>query len=197
MAYVGYARVSTVDQETRLQRDALARAGVVRVHEEKASAVARRPELERCLLSLRRGDTLVVWKLDRLARSLRDLLTLLERLHSVGAGIRSLTEPIDTGSPAGVLMLQVLGAVAQFERTIIRERVVAGQRAARARGQRWGRPRALAAEVEEEIVWKYVLGDGAYTHQSLAREHRTSHQVVRAAIYRVTRPDAPYLTRRR
>lgn len=192
---VGYARVSTTDQETRLQRDALRRAGVVRVYEEKASAAGRRPELERCLSSLSGADVLVVWKLDRLARSLRDLLNILERLHAVGAGIRSLTEPIDTSTPAGVLMVQVLGAVAQFERSIIRERVVAGQHAARARGQRWGRPRTLRADVEEEIVWRYVLGGGTY--ESLAREFDTSPLVVRAAVYRVTRPDAPYLTRKR
>ena len=136
MRLVGYARASTNDQETRLQRDALRKAGAERVYEEKASAVAKRPELERCLANMRPGDVLVVWKLDRLARSLRDLLTILERLHAAGAGIRSLTEPVDTATPAGMLMVQVLGAVAQFERSIIRERVMAGQRAARARGQR-------------------------------------------------------------
>jgi len=194
---VGYARVSTNDQETRLQRDALRRAGVETVYEEKASAVARRPQLERCLASLQAGDVLVVWKLDRLARSLRDLLNILERLHATGAGIRSLTEPIDTSTPAGMLMVQVLGAVAQFERSIIRERIVAGQRAARARGQRWGRPRTLPEDVEQEVVWKYVLGAGAYTYKSLAREIGVSYLVVRGAIYRVLRPDAPYLTRRR
>ena len=105
MRLVGYARASTNDQETRLQRDALRKAGAERVYEEKASAVAKRPELERCLANMRPGDVLVVWKLDRLARSLRDLLTILERLHAAGAGIRSLTEPVDTATPAGMLMV--------------------------------------------------------------------------------------------
>lgn len=193
MRLVGYARVSTNDQETRLQRDALRKAGATRIYEEKASAAARRPQLERCLASMRAGDVLVVWKLDRLARSLRDLLTILERLHTSGAGIRSLTEPVDTATPAGMLMVQVLGAVAQFERSIIRERVVAGQRAARARGQRWGRPRALSADIEEEIVWRYVGED--VTYAELARQYGTTVGVVKGAVYRVLNPDAPYLTR--
>jgi DNA invertase Pin-like site-specific DNA recombinase len=193
MALIGYARVSTVDQETRLQRDALTRAGVSTVFEEKASAARRRPVLEAALSSVRNGDVLVVWKLDRLARSLRDLLTVLERLHASGAGIRSVTEPIDTATPAGMLMVQVLGAVAQFERSIIRERVVAGQRAARARGQRWGAPRTLGADLEDEIVFRYL--GGGVTYDSLARDYNTTAMVVRGAIYRVVRPDAPYLTR--
>jgi DNA invertase Pin-like site-specific DNA recombinase len=192
---VGYARVSTSDQETRLQRDALRRAGVTRVFEEKMSAVRQRPELERCLSSLCSGDVLVVWKLDRLARSLRDLLDILERLAKSGAGLRSVTEPIDTSTAAGLMMIHVLGAVAQFERSIIRERVVAGQRAARARGKRWGPGRSLSPEMENDVVWRYVLGGGTY--RSLAAEYGTSYLVVRGAVYRVTRPDAPYLTRRR
>ena len=192
---VGYARVSTVDQETRLQRDALKRAGVHTVFEEKASAASRRPVLEQALSSMCPGDTLVVWKLDRLARSLRDLLTILERLHTVGAGIRSVTEPIDTATPAGMLMVQVLGAVAQFERSIIRERVVAGQRAAHARGQRWGAPRTLRSDVEDEIVFRYL--GGGVTYESLASDYGTTEMVVRGAVYRVVRPNAPYLTRKR
>lgn len=195
MRLVGYARVSTNDQETRLQRDALNKAGASKVFEEKASAVAKRPQLERCLASMCPGDVLVVWKLDRLARSLRDLLTILERLHMAGAGIRSLTEPVDTSTPAGMLMVQVLGAVAQFERSIIRERVVAGQRAARSRGQRWGRPRTLHPAIEGEIVWRYL--EGGVTQAELAQEFGTSLGVVKAAIYRVLSPEAPYLTRRR
>jgi DNA invertase Pin-like site-specific DNA recombinase len=193
MRLVGYARVSTNDQETRLQRDALRKAGAEKVYEEKASAVAKRPELERCLANMKRGDVLVVWKLDRLARSLRDLLTILERLHAAGAGIRSLTEPVDTATPAGMLMVQVLGAVAQFERSIIRERVVAGQVAARLRGQRWGRPRTLTPRVEAEIVRRYLRG--GVTQAELSARFGVPLGVVKGAIYRVTRPDAPYLTR--
>lgn len=192
---IGYARVSTAEQETRIQLDALHRAGVSQIFEEKASAVRSRPVLEAALRSLLPGDVLVVWKLDRLARSLRDLLLILERLHAAGAGIRSLTEPIDTATPAGMLMVQVLGAVAQFERSIIRERVVAGQRAARLRGQRWGAPRTLAPHVEDEIVFRYALG--GETYKTLAARFETTPMVVRGAIYRVVRPDAPYLTRKR
>lgn len=194
MRLVGYARVSTDGQDSRLQLDALRHAGVRHIYQERVSgAAAKRPELERCLSGLLPGDTLVVWKLDRLARSLRDLLTILERLHHSGAGVRSLTEPIDTATPAGMLMVQVLGAVAQFERSIIRERVVAGQRAARARGQRWGRPRALAPHIEEEIVWRYV--DEDVTYAQLAKDYGTTVGVVKGAVYRVLNPDAPYLTR--
>ena len=192
---LGYARVSTVDQETRLQLDALQRGGATTIFEEKASAAARRPQLAACLAQLQRGDTLLVWKLDRLARSLRDLLTILEHLHSVGAGIRSLTEPIDTATPAGMLMVQVLGAVAQFERSIIRERVMAGQRAARSRGQRWGAPRTLSPDREWEVVFRYLAGGGTY--EAIAADVGTTKMVVRGAVYRIARPDAPYLTRKR
>jgi DNA invertase Pin-like site-specific DNA recombinase len=196
MMLVGYARVSTDSQDARLQLDALRRAGVARIFEERISgAAAKRPELERCLHTLQPGDTLVIWKLDRLARSLRDLLTILERLHVLGAGVRSLTEPIDTATPAGMLMVQVLGAVAQFERSIIRERVMAGQRAAKARGQRWGAPRKLASELEAELVWRYL--EGGITQAQLAEEYGTTLGVVKGAIYRVLNPDAPYLTRKR
>ena len=138
---VGYARVSTVDQDTALQRDALRRAGVRRVFEEKRSAVAARPELDRALKALRAGDVLVVYKVDRLARSLSHLLSILRRIEEAGAEFRSLTEPIDTTSPAGRLMLQLLGAFAEFERSLIRERSRAGVRAAVDAGVVLGRPR--------------------------------------------------------
>lgn len=140
---VGYARVSTVEQETALQRDALRRAGVKRVFEEKRSAVGSRPELERALRALEPGDVLVVYKVDRLARSLSHLLLILRRIDDAGAEFRSLTEPIDTTTSAGRLMLQLLGAFAEFERSLIRERSVAGLVAARERGVRLGRPEAL------------------------------------------------------
>lgn len=140
---VGYARVSTVDQDTALQIDAFARASVSRVHQEKLSAVGARPELARLLYTLRRGDTLVVYKVDRLARSLSDLLRLLARLESLGVSFRSLTEPIDTATPVGRMMLQILGSFAEFERSMIRERCAAGRAAARARGVHMGRPRKV------------------------------------------------------
>lgn len=137
----GYARVSTAQQDTALQRAAFRTAGVRRVVEETASGARERPELERLLLRLRPGDVLVVYKLDRLARSLVDLMRVIQTVQSRGAGFRSLTEPVDTDTPSGRLLLHMLGAVAQFERDVIRERCEAGRRAARERGVFGGRPR--------------------------------------------------------
>ena len=128
MALVGYARVSTKDQETHLQLDALAKAGVAHVWQEKASSVGSRPELRKCLAALRPGDVLVVYKMDRVARSLSDLLSILDSIKAAGADIRSLTEPLDTSGPIGTFMVQVLGAVAQLERSIIRQRTVADRK---------------------------------------------------------------------
>jgi DNA invertase Pin-like site-specific DNA recombinase len=135
---IGYARVSTSEQETHLQLDALRVAGVQRVFAEKGSSVGPRPELRRALASMAEGDVLVVWKLDRLSRGLVDLLGLIDQLKASGCGFRSLTEPIDTTNPLGVFMLQVLGSVAQLERSLIRQRVLAGQVSAYQRGVRWG-----------------------------------------------------------
>jgi len=136
--FVGYARVSTLDQNTDMQVTALRAVGCSVIFQEKRSAVKVRPEFERAIASLVGSDVLVVYKLDRLARSLSHLLSILERLQVVGAGLRSLTEPIDTTSPAGLFTVQVLGAAAQFERALIRERSIAGQVAAIKRGVRVG-----------------------------------------------------------
>lgn len=190
---VGYARVSTADQDTALQRDALSRAGVVRVFVESGSGVGPRPQLQRALAALGRGSVLVVWKLDRVARSLADLLSILSRLKRVGASIRSLTEPLDTSNPFGEFTFQILGAVAQLERSMIRERVMAGQAAARLRGKRWGRRRALSEDDEAQVVAMYVAGCG--TMAELAELWGVGLGSVKCAIYRVLRPDAPYLTR--
>ncbi|WP_417284444.1 recombinase family protein [Comamonas sp.] len=152
---VGYARVSTKDQETYLQQDALKNAGVEKIYQEKASAVSSRPELQACLASLSEGDVLVVYKMDRVARSLKDLLAILDRISAAGASIRSLTEPLDTRGPIGMFMVQVLGAVAQLERSIIRERTVAGQVAAWKRGQVFGRPKSLTPELEIAMLARY------------------------------------------
>jgi DNA invertase Pin-like site-specific DNA recombinase len=143
---VGYARVSTTDQSPELQLDALRRAGCERIHSEKASgAKADRPELTRVLDDvLRRGDV-VVWKLDRLARSLKKLITTAEYLEERGIGLVSLTESIDTTTPGGVLVFHVFGAIAQFERALIRERTAAGLAEARRRGRKGGRPPAFKA----------------------------------------------------
>jgi len=165
---VGYARVSTRDQDTALQRDALKRAKVKVVHEDKVSAVSQRPALEKLLRTLRAGDVLVVYKVDRLARSLSDLLSILRRIEAVNAEFRSLTEPIDTTTPAGRLMLQLLGAFAEFERSLIRERSAAGLAAARERGVRLGRPEALSGRQREAVVRLWGAG---LTRAEIARRY--------------------------
>lgn len=179
---VGYARVSTQDQDTALQRDALARHGVHVVFVESGSGVGPRPELQKALASLGSGDTLVVWKLDRVARSLTDLLGIQSRLKSVGASIRSLTEPLDTTSPFGEFTFQVLGAVAQLERSMIRERVMAGQAAARARGKTWGKPRSIPPDDVAVIVdmWR----SGVYLQRELADIWGVSVACLRDAVHR-------------
>lgn len=182
MSLVGYARVSTLDQDTALQQDALQRHGVRRLFMESGSGVGPRPQLQVALSTLRRGDTLVVWKLDRVARSLPDLLSIQGRLKAAGACIRSLTEPLDTTSPFGEFTFQVLGAVAQLERSMIRERVIAGQAAARARGKVWGRPRSMADEDVAQIVamWR----SGAYLQRELADMWGVSVSCLRDSIHR-------------
>ncbi|WP_430421131.1 recombinase family protein [Methylibium petroleiphilum] len=147
---VGYARVSTVQQDTALQRAAFMRAGVRKVVEEKRSGGGSRPLLEALLGKLKPGDVVVVYKIDRLARSLVDLLRILQRITDAGAQFRSLTEPLETATPVGRMMLQLLGAFAEFERALIRERCCAGLYAAMARGVAVGRrPRVQRADVVE------------------------------------------------
>lgn len=144
---IGYARVSTRDQNEKLQVDALEASGVEKMFTEKASGGSwDRPELHRMLDQLREGDCVVVWKLDRLSRSLRDLLTVMSDFEEKGIGFRCLTEPIDTTTPAGRMMMQMVGAFAEFERAILKERTIAGLEAAKKEGRVGGRPRALTQE---------------------------------------------------
>lgn len=149
---VGYARVSTRQQDTALQRAAFKRAGVRVVLEEKQSAGKRRPVLEQLLDELQPGQTVVVYKTDRLARSIADLLRILERIQQAGASFRSLTEPFETTTAAGRMLLQMLGVVAEFERAVIRERCEAGRQAARARGVRFGPAPKLDVERVRPLV---------------------------------------------
>ncbi len=143
---VGYARVSTQEQTLDLQRDALEKAGCERVFTDTISgSKAERPGLEQALAFIRPGDTLVVWRLDRLGRSLQHLIETVGRLQDWGIGFRSITESIDTTSSGGKLIFHVFGALAEFERELIRERTRAGLDAARARGRKGGRPRSLDA----------------------------------------------------
>lgn len=144
---VGYARISTRDQSPALQRDALKAAGCGRIFEETASAARRdRPQLAAALDFIRVDDTLVVWRLDRLARSMRQLIETIEDLGERDIGFRSLTEAIDTTTAGGKLVFHVFGALAEFERSLISERTRAGLEAARARGRAGGRPPALKAD---------------------------------------------------
>lgn len=174
--FFGYARVSTDDQETALQRDALHRAGVHRVFEEKRSGAAARPRLEALLYCLRPGDVVIVYKVDRLARSLVDLLRILARIEQAGASFRSLTEPLDTGSPVGRMLLQLLGCFAEFERAVIRERCQAGREAARRRGVRFGRPAKFSRAQLLELV------DSGESQSAIARRFGVHPSSVNKAL---------------
>ena len=188
MTVYGYARVSTTEQNTAAQLDAFERAGIAEVVQEKRSGagVARRPELLALLARLRPGDVLVVYKLDRLSRSLRDLCRLLEYLEHAGVGFRSLTESIDTSSPAGRMFFHMLGAFAEFERAMIRERCAAGFAAAKQRGQTFGRARSMEPKTEKRLVKMYMTGH--YSMQSLADYFGVHASSVKRAVYRVTKP---------
>jgi DNA invertase Pin-like site-specific DNA recombinase len=144
---IGYARVSTDDQNAALQVDALKKAGCIKVFTDHASgSKASRPELDKMLEQLRTGDVVVVWRLDRLGRSLKNLIELVEHLADRAVGFRSLSESIDTTTANGRLFFSIMGALAEFERDLIRERTHAGLAAARARGRVGGRPSVMNAK---------------------------------------------------
>jgi len=165
---LGYARVSTTDQQPQLQVDALTAAGCYRVFTETASgARSDRPTLEELLEQLRPGDTLVVWKLDRLGRSLRHLVDMVTGLADQGIGFRSLQEAIDTTTPVGKLVFHVIAALAEFERDLTRERTAAGLAAARARGRLGGRPSVLTAHKLQ--VAREMYASGQYTVATIAK----------------------------
>jgi len=165
---VGYARVSTQDQNPALQLDALNGAGCEKVFTEKASGALReRPQLKAALDYMRAGDTLVVWKLDRLARSIKQLIETVEEMGERGIGLRSLTEAIDTTTAGGKLVFHVFAALAEFERGVIRERTKAGLEAARARGKLGGRPPSLKAS--DLAAAKAMLRDPEITVAEVAK----------------------------
>ena len=146
---IGYARVSTKEQSFDLQLDALRKAGCKKIYQETVSgAKAARLQLDLMLDNLRAGDVLVIWKLDRLGRSLRHLVELVHGLMEKGVGLKSLNDPIDTTTPQGRLSFNLFASLAEFERDLIRERTQAGLSAARARGRRGGRPRGLPSSAE-------------------------------------------------
>ena len=179
---IGYGRVSTDDQNLDLQLDALHNAGITddRIYSDTASGKdAERKELAACLKALREGDTLVVWRLDRLGRSLPDLVRIVAELEQKGVAFESLTEKIETGSAAGKLVFHVFAALAEFERNLIRERTRAGLAAARARGRSGGRKPKLDAKQIKEI--RLLMSDMSIPVDQIAERYKVS----RTTIYKV------------
>jgi DNA invertase Pin-like site-specific DNA recombinase len=180
---IGYARVSTTDQTLDLQKDALKKAGCERIFTDTASgAKQERVGLDEALSYVRKGDTLVVWRLDRLGRSLPHLIETITGLENRGIGFKSLTESIDTTTSGGKLVFHIFGALAEFERDIIRERTQAGLTAARSRGRKGGRPKALTPKKQEQALTLY--NDKTNTIDDICRTLNVS----RATLYRYS-PD--------
>ncbi len=175
---LGYLRISKGDgQNTAPQRRALHEAGCKRFFEEMASGGRwDRPELHRMLDQLREGDTVVVWKLDRLSRSLKDVLHIMEKIADAGAGFRSLTENIDTTTPAGRMMMQMVGSFAEFERAMIRERTSAGLIAARAEGRVGGRRPKLTTAQRADVAENVT--SGRRTAAEMARLYKVSEPTI-------------------
>ena len=181
---IGYARVSTDDQNLALQLDALKQAGCRRVFRDVGSgSLSHRPELDACFQFLTAGDTLVVWRLDRLGRGLKHLIDAIEDLHDHEIGFRSLTEQIDTTTSAGRLQFHIFGALAEFEKEIIRERTRAGLAAARARGRLSGRPSLVSAE-------KIAAARTMRAQKHTMAEISTALGISRATLYRHLALDA-------
>jgi DNA invertase Pin-like site-specific DNA recombinase len=177
---IGYARVSTEDQTIDLQRDALKRARCKEIYEEQATGKnTARPQLEACLKALREGDVFIVWRLDRLGRSLTDLVRIINDFEQRQIGFESLTERIETRSPAGKLVFHIFAALAEFERNLIRERTMAGLEAARTRGRKGGRPAKLS---QKEIKTIHVL---LRTPELSITEIAARFGVARSTLYRV------------
>lgn len=176
---IGYARVSTVDQNLDLQLDALTRAGCAQIYEDKASSrcTKGRPELANMRRALRPGDTLVVWRLDRLGGSVNDLILIVNELMQAGIEFESVTENIDTKTPHGRMFFTIMASMAQYRLDVIHENTMAGLKAARARGRLGGRPTALDDAAINEI--KTLLGNPEITVASVAERYGIS----RATLY--------------
>ncbi len=177
----GYARVSTQDQNLDLQLDDLTKAGCQRVFQEKVSSAKTRPQLQKMLDILREGDTVIVWKLDRLGRSLKELFTLVDDFQRKGIGFRSLNDAIDTTTAQGRPVFNLFASLAEFERDMIRERTKAGLAAARARGRVGGRPKGLSAQAQAKARAVKTM-HGLKTHTIL--EICQLFHLSRATVYR-------------
>lgn len=181
---VGYARVSTQEQNLDLQIDAFAKAGIKKVFTDKISGVrSEKPELKNMLDYARSGDTIVVWRLDRLGRTTVQLIQLIEELSKKGIGLKSLTEPIDTSTATGTLVVQLFCVLAEHERNVLRERTHAGLSSARARGRVGGRPKGLSPRYAKikDLVKKAYEGNNMTTEQIMSAFKITS----RATLYRI------------
>ncbi len=178
---IGYARVSTTEQDTALQLDALKAANCERIYQESGSGKSRkRPELEKCLDAMRAGDTLVVWRLDRLGRSLKDLVEIVTELEGKEIGFRSLTEAIDTTNAGGKLVFHIFAALSEFERSLIQERTKAGLAAARARGRKGGRPRALSKDQVKKA--RAILNDPMISKTEVAKHFSVTRATLNKAL---------------
>src|SRR3954452_2390630 len=183
---IGYARVSTLDQTLALQQDALSAAGCEQLYTDTVSgSVTERPGLTNALSHVRPGDTLVVWRLDRLGRSLSHLMETVRALQEQGVGFRSLQEQIDTTTSGGKLVFHVFGALAEFERDLIRERTHAGLQAARVRGRLFGRPKVLSPQQVKQL--QSLAKDEGNTVGEICQTLRIS----RATFYRYVREAQP------
>ena len=188
---IGYARVSSHDQNPDLQLDALRTAGCEEIFVEKVTGTGKkaRPEWEACSRMLRSDDTLVVWRLDRLGRSLKDLVEIMQGLEDRGVAFRSLTESIDTGSAGGKLVFHIFGALAEFEHALIRERAIAGIAAARARGRKGGRKLKLTkGDVKKAAA---MLRDPLVTKTEVAEHFGVTRLTLNKALEREGYPQNP------
>ncbi|MGC8119135.1 recombinase family protein [Marinobacter sp. VGCF2001] len=181
---IGYARVSTQDQNPEFQVDALQKAGCEQIFQEQFTGKLReRPELSQCLRTLRKGDVLVVWKLDRLASSLKDLVEIVQDLNDREVGFKSLTEAIDTTSSGGRLVFHIFGALAEFEHDLIRERTKAGIQAARARGRKGGRKPSMSdSDIRKAAA---MLSDPKITKTEVAAHFGVTRTTLNAALKRM------------
>lgn len=182
---IGYARVSTKDQDLSLQLDALKKEGCTEIFQEKITGTKKdRPELNKLLAHLRKDDIVVVWKLDRLGRSLKDLVQLVSEIQEKGAGLQSLHDQIDTTTPHGKLTFHLFAALSEFERDIIRERTMAGLASARARGRVGGRPKGLSKKAKD----KAMIAEQLYKEQKLTTTEICEHlSISRMTLYNYLR----------